>query len=64
MDRSDLLYLLQIESEELRMKYFEDYKRSLSEACTHHHSLSKKKKKDKKKKGRKSDVSSNVFSMS
>ncbi|ETN74819.1 FF domain protein, partial [Necator americanus] len=46
---------LVIESEELRMKYFEEYKRSLSEACTHHHSLSKKKKKDKKKKGRRSD---------
>ncbi|KIH63827.1 FF domain protein [Ancylostoma duodenale] len=49
---------LVIESEELRMKYFEDYKRSLSEACTHHHSISKKKKKDKKKKGRKSDKES------
>ncbi|RCN31481.1 FF domain protein [Ancylostoma caninum] len=49
---------LVIESEELRMKYFDDYKRSLSEACTHHHSLSKKKKKDKKKKGRKSDKES------
>ncbi|EYC32253.1 hypothetical protein Y032_0003g1479 [Ancylostoma ceylanicum] len=49
---------LVIESEELRVKYFEDYKRSLSEACTHHHSVSKKKKKDKKKKGRKSDKES------
>ncbi|VDM66706.1 unnamed protein product [Strongylus vulgaris] len=47
-----------IESEELRIKYFEEYKRSLSEACTHHHSLSKKKKKDKKKKGKKSDKES------
>ncbi|XGW16790.1 hypothetical protein V3C99_001879 [Haemonchus contortus] len=48
---------LVIDSEELRTKYFEDYKRSLSESCAHH-SVSKKKKKDKKKKGRRSDKES------
>lgn len=47
-----------IDSEELRIKYFEDYKRSLGESCAHHHSVSKKKKKDKKKKGRRSDKES------
>ncbi|KAJ1373932.1 hypothetical protein KIN20_036494 [Parelaphostrongylus tenuis] len=49
---------LVIDSEEIRLKYFEDYKRSLSEACSHHHSVSKKKKKDKKKKGKRSDKES------
>uniref|UniRef100_A0A0K0DF94 FF domain-containing protein n=1 Tax=Angiostrongylus cantonensis TaxID=6313 RepID=A0A0K0DF94_ANGCA len=47
-----------IDSEEIRLKYFEDYKRSLSEACSHHHSVSKKKKKDKKKRGKRSDKES------
>ncbi|VDM62408.1 unnamed protein product [Angiostrongylus costaricensis] len=49
---------LVIDSEEIRLKYFEDYKRSLSEACSHHHSVSKKKKKDKKKRGKRSDKES------
>ncbi|WKX99060.1 hypothetical protein Q1695_014157 [Nippostrongylus brasiliensis] len=49
---------LVIDSEELRTKYFEEYKKSLSESCAHHHSVSKKKKKEKKKKGRKSDKES------